>query len=58
MSNLLASYAGGFTRGRRYDELGIQIAGLDYCLHNSVDLLTREQFPDARGDYYKFIIRA
>lgn len=46
----------GCTRGRRYDELGIQIAGLDYRLHNLVDLSTRGQSLDVRdGDYYKLL---
>lgn len=36
----------GYTRRRKYDKLGIQIAGLDYRLHNSVDLLTKEQSLD------------
>lgn len=41
--------------GRWYDELGIQIAGLDYRRRNSVDLSARERSLDVHGDYYKLL---
>lgn len=44
----------GYTRGRRYDKLGIQIAEFNYYLHNLIDLSTKEQFLDV-DNYYKLL---